>query len=274
MSSALHAPELNLKGAIENREYEKLEEYSKESSDLLLAAWNDENESLLMSRISGVLSTFQRLGKWLRAQDGFFQAIFNLGVLKGTASTLKQVHYYLAKEKENLTDHQKSYRYIPHLAEILKIIAETGPMSHSDLSVALGLNPSTLTECMKKILPFELINVSSFGKYKVYSLTDQGRRYFRQTQGKAVINIKQDGHTDDDHTEYMGFYLKANDTKSDSSDIHEGDKISLKIKEYPGYLEDLIIQNIILDKDEHGTRKRVTARKDWLINDYPNEMPA
>lgn len=198
MRSVWYDPELNVKEAIEKQEYGRLIEYAQENSNLIQTAWNDGDHTLLVKRLNKGSIVIQRLTSWIKHQNHFIQAVFELGSLKGTISGLKQAHYIVSKEEDIAKEHQQRYRYIPHLEEIIDTLADHGSLSHSDLANTIKMKSSTLTEVMKRVLPEKLVNTSSLGKYKIYSLSDQGRHYAhflkdRTISGYSLISIS--GHS-------------------------------------------------------------------------------
>lgn len=202
MNSVWFDPELNIQEAIKKQEYDRLTEYAQENSNLILTAWNDGNRTMLARRLNKGSTVIQRLSTWLKHQNSLVQAVFELGSLKGTISGLKQAHYIVSKKEDIAKEHQYRYRYIPHLEKIVDILAVHGSLSHSDLAYFIKMKSSTLTEVMKRILPEKLVNTSSLGKYKIYSLSDQGRHYahFLKEQtisGSTIIKTSKRSNTVD-----------------------------------------------------------------------------
>ena len=143
-----------------------------------------------------------------------------------------------------------------------------------------------------------LVNVSSFGKYKLYSLTDAGRRISLSIRKEKANNIQLEEIID----QLKRYSRQTNDTKEIQKHINEflselsattimpGDKVSLDYRDFndnprnlefsvcsinnnsdetiniKGTLEQeavfpQIIENFLKNerKDEHGVTEKVTA---------------
>ena len=174
-----YRPELNIKATLQEEKYDIISSYADQNSDYLMSLWNANEKEQLKKSISFGYGVFHRINRWIKTQSINIQSVFSLGMLWGTLKSLNHVLYCDLQTSAISSPHYQELRYISHLDEILCVLLAKGSLSHTDLSAQLKMKTSTLTEAMKKIIPYHLISISSAGKYKLYSLTDQGRRYIR-----------------------------------------------------------------------------------------------
>ena len=167
--------ELDLNTALKEELYDSIIEYVEENQRQLLAiAKRNETENLKKSLKLGTAI--------LRYQEKLFKteksklSIYKLGVLSGSLDALNQLIYDSEQKQQTIDDFKESIKCVKHLRKIISLLDLYGSLTHSEISEKLNVNPPTLTEIMKKILPTTLVNVTSLGKYKLYSLTDQGRQ--------------------------------------------------------------------------------------------------
>lgn len=207
MNTSMGVPTINLKEALAEQKNEELIHYSKKSRNKLLAAWNDDNKTLVRKLIGSYESVLNRFSRWITSLDMFSRMIFELGCLQGMVSCISHVLYCEKKQEEADTAYKGRLQYITHLSDIVKTLANEGSLSHTDLSKRLQMKPSTLSEAMKKIMIEDVVASTTSGKYRVYSLTDKGIHYAK--------------------------YLKTVDTKSSLSSDAVWEKIDMrrKIKE-------------------------------------------
>lgn len=177
MDTSMGAPTINLKEALAERKNEELINYSKKGRYKLLAAWNDDDKSLVRKLIGSYESVLNRFSKWIASLDISSRMIFELGCLQGMVSGISHVLYCEKRQEEADVAYKGGLQYITHLSEIVKIIEKEGPLSHTDLSKKLQIKQSTLTEAMKKILIEDVVTSTTSGRYRVYSLTDKGLHY-------------------------------------------------------------------------------------------------
>lgn len=81
---------------------------------------------------------------------------------------------------------------IRHLDDIILALEIHGVMSHSEICSYLNLKESTLSEIMKKVNLTKLIISSRSGKYKLYRLTDAGRRLGKQLRSQTNKNLGEE----------------------------------------------------------------------------------
>ena len=113
--------------------------------------------------------------------------IFELGRLYGVMH-LSSLLCYEYKKNQKVYDAVSSSLEIKHLDDIVALLERHQVLTHSQICRHLGIKPSTLTECMKKVLATDLLDFRRIGKFKVYSLSDNGRRYAKiQSVGKGPM---------------------------------------------------------------------------------------
>ena len=212
MNTSMDVPTINLKEALAAQKNEELINYSKKGRNKLLAAWNDDDKSLVRKLIGSYESVLNRFSKWIASLDIASRMIFELGCLQGMVSGISQVLYCEKRQEEAAVAYKGGLQYVTHLSEIVKILEKEGPLSHTDLSKKLQMKQSTLTEAMKKILIEGVVTSTTSGRYKVYSLNDKGLHYAK--------------------------YLKSVDKKTELSSediwkrIEKGRGIKVKIEKY------------------------------------------
>lgn len=171
--------ELNLSQMLINEEYEMLIKYAKDNQQYLMSEWYNTEAAEFQKKIrlgTTVLRYFER-----HLQDSMkYMAIFKIGVLKGTVENFEYLLY--ERMKDNLAErvYKKEILAIKHLSDIIFLLETQGVMSHSEICEYLKLKESTLSEIMKKNDLNKLISFSRSGKYKLYRLTDEGRRIGKQ----------------------------------------------------------------------------------------------
>ena len=173
--------------ALTEEKYNEIINYAQQKRAQMFSAINDGDKQRLNTICRKNVPVIRRILNWLKTQDVKMQAAYEMGCLHGSIMCMEQVMYTKSIEERIESEHEDKFRYIHHLDKIIKVLYSNGPQSHTDLSKVFQMNPSTLTETMKNILPENLILVSTSGKYKVYSLSDKGRHY-AQSILKKVAN--------------------------------------------------------------------------------------
>lgn len=177
-------PKLEIFKELKEKKFNNLVEYAAKNKKALIACWNSQQRNdieLILRQLSARLSYFENSFD----ASAEFNAIYRLGTLLGTIECLENILYEEHKNRLESVDLVQKGATIKHLNEVIKLLEKHGILTHSDLCHYLSLNPSTLSEAMKKILPTRTINITQEGKYKVYSLSDIGVRY-----GKAIRRNK------------------------------------------------------------------------------------
>lgn len=180
MEIASNKETINMKTASSEEKYNELMNYAQQKRTQMFSAINDGDKQRLNTICRKNMPIIRRILNWLKTQDAKMQAAYEMGCLHGSIMCMEQVMYTKSTEERIESEYEAKFRYIQHLDEIIKVIYSNGPQSNIDLSKALQMNPSTLAETMKNILPENLLLVSTSGKYKVYSLSDKGRHYVQR----------------------------------------------------------------------------------------------
>lgn len=110
--------------------------------------------------------------------DDAHKIFFEIGRLYGTMQLSSRICY--EKKKDNqVYDTALSICGIKHFEEIVSLLYKQKELTQTELCRYLQMKPSALSECMKKILDTNMIVCRRSGKYKVYSLSDDGLRFTR-----------------------------------------------------------------------------------------------
>lgn len=184
--------EIDLLKSLEEEDYDCLIEYAYNNQQHLISEWDEEDISFLQKKIRFGMSILRYFEHHLQ-KDPKIKTIFRLGALMGTVESFEQL--LLEKTQDDWTN--KTYKEevlsIKHLDDIILALEVHGVMSHSEICKYLDLKESTLSEIMKKVNLTNLISFSKSGKYKLYRLTDSGRRLGKQLrkQKNEVFSEKE-----------------------------------------------------------------------------------
>ena len=180
-------PDLDLNIALKEELHDSIIEYAEENQRQLLAtAKRNETENLKKSLKLGT-AIFRYQEKLFKTEKSKL-SIYKLGVLFGSVDALNQLIYDSDQKQETIDNFKESIKCVKHLKKIISLLDLYGSLTHAEMSEKLDINPPTLTEIMKKVLPTTLVNVTHAGKYKLYSLTDQGRQlalYVREIKSES-----------------------------------------------------------------------------------------
>lgn len=232
MNTLTGGPTVNVKEALSEERFEELITYSEKSRLGLLSAWSAENKTLVKKIINICEKTLRYFSMWIKSQSIQNQMIYELGFLKGTVSSLSHAIYCEQKKEEAAADYRSRLQYISHLADIVKVLEKEGSLSHSDLAQKLMMKQPTLSEAMKKILMENVITTTTSGKYKVYSLTDQGRHYAQYLKTlKATTQIMSYSSEEKNDSKYIREefdpVITNNNKQDERAALYEGDKALL-----------------------------------------------
>lgn len=80
--------------------------------------------------------------------------------------------------------------------KILDTLAEEGNLYHGDLADKISLSASGLNAIIRKMQELEvLIKIDEIGKYKIYSLSDETKKYYRlKTENIVHLHKQPDRH--------------------------------------------------------------------------------
>ncbi len=81
---------------------------------------------------------------------------------------------------------------IPHVNDIIVEIQKNEGIRHGKLAEKVGIEKSTLTGIMDKLVKREVIKFSRPGKYKYYYLSELGKKYFEKNKKTLEVNSNID----------------------------------------------------------------------------------
>ncbi len=180
---------LDIRIGFGEQRYDDILEYAEKNSKLLIGAMDDNDKDFDMSLKYGnsILKQFE--AKFIHT--GMAKAIFAIGQLKGVIRACAHLDYERKTDDRIWRDTKQLYSSIKHLDRIIEQIDKQNGVSHAILAEELGMKPSTLTECMKRMSETNLIRDKRSGKYKIYVLSDDGKRYameLKQKQKSIEVN--------------------------------------------------------------------------------------
>ncbi len=168
------APELDFEDLYQKEQYEKLIWLSGENENLLRRLGRDASPEALRKTLrlgTLLLSYFERS---IQLQKALY-AVFCLGKLKGRLESLNEQRF--SQEQAQMTQARAQLSTTKYLDQIVSLLELRGAMSQTELCEKLNLQKSTLSEALKRIRETHMVQAQLCGKYKVYSLTDQGVGY-------------------------------------------------------------------------------------------------
>ena len=157
--------------------------YAEQEKRELLSDWIGGNSETVRTNLRFKSALLIYVEHFLQESDESRYAALKLGSLLGVVESLEKIQF---EQNQDMWAHARfSKEPVKHLPEIVRALETHGSMSHAELSKYLSMNPSTLSEAMKKVLNTGAVQSSTIGKYKIYSLSDAGMRY-----GKELRNAK------------------------------------------------------------------------------------
>lgn len=168
------SPELDFEELYRDGRYEDIIQVSEKNTHLLISLCrHSERQALEKSVRFGavVLSYFARSIQETLEKN----ALFSAGKLMGHLEALDKLQF--ASNQDQAAIERAKLFGTKHLNEVILTLETHGTMSQTELSEALKLQASTLSEVLKKIRKTNLVQASPYGKYKVYSLTEEGIHY-------------------------------------------------------------------------------------------------
>ena len=183
------APEIDFEELFQEKQYDKLICLAEENINLVrkLSVGSSADDLLRSVNLGiSILSYFERSIQ----QSKDFLSLFLLGKLKGRLETLNEQHYNL--QQDSIAEATGRMAYTKYLDQIVSLLEMWGSMTQSELCERLDLQKSTLSEALKKVRETQLVAVHRMGKYKVYSLTDEGIRYgaLQRKNKKKSLNVE------------------------------------------------------------------------------------
>lgn len=113
---------------------------------------------------------------------------FAIGRYYGMLEALSGCVDDLVKKERVLNEiNSSSFEKIPHLNDIIAIIAANPGIRHGELAKKVGIERNTLTSITDKLVECDVITFSRPGKFKYYYLTNLGNSYYEDN----LIHIKE-----------------------------------------------------------------------------------
>lgn len=167
-------------------EFEKLIKYAETNQKSLNTYWQNkslEDVQLFLKYATSKLSFFEN---FIQSCVQQFSA-FKIGKLMGAVESYGKIIYEKEQDRLVVDRLYEEGHTVKYLDDIVKLLESHGGLTHAELCEHLSLKTSTLSEAMKKVLATGIVDFRSAGKYKIYSLTEEGIRY-----GKYIRNQKRD----------------------------------------------------------------------------------
>lgn len=225
---------MNLNTALQSENFDSLKQYVDENQRHIAVQWLKSDLPQLRKTLklgTAILSSQEQKIK----QDKLQHAIFRLGALAGTLESFNYLMYENDRQQQTVEGFTKDIKCIKHLQDVVLLLDLYGDLTHSEISEKLGLNPPTLTEIMKKIIPTDLVRATVAGKYKLYSLSDVGRRLAVHLRGvksesdqlDSIFAQLKEYSQQANETDRIRKYIKALMEQLDGASLFPGDNLSL-----------------------------------------------
>lgn len=175
-------PELDLEELYHDGHFEKVVQVAAENMDLVMSHHRNANYEVLEKsiRMANVMASYLERS----IQDLSGQALIAVGKLMGCIETLEKLQY--ENDQNRAVFEQTRLLGTKHLDRIVQALENYGSLSQSQMCEILDLQASTLSEVLKKVRMTNLIQSSPYGKYKLYSLTEEGIRYGKTLRRKNL----------------------------------------------------------------------------------------
>lgn len=269
--------EIDLFKSLEEKEYDLLVEYAYKNQQHILSRWLDNDMSSFQKIVRFGSSILRYFEQHLKAHSKIL-AIFRLGALQGTLESFERISYEERQDEWADKMFKNAVISIKHLDDIILTLEVYGVMTHSELCRNLNLKESTLSEIMKKVDYTKLIKTSRLGKYKLYMLSDDGRRLGKQLRKQRHENIEEKEillqlkDYLNSVADKKGFKFKLNEILGGKDDIintpkllNPGDSLSIFYGERGEIARDNYkILGFIMDKKINDASIQVMAEKQKL----------
>lgn len=185
-----------------------------------------------MTELQDALEKYQKLTD---SAAGIFETeeekiAYQLGVLGGTTAAIRQ----LKDNCDQIKEYQTTHFDTKYQEMIIEQLVDKDYVQHNQLAKNLNMSTSQLSVIMNKLDDGQqnIISMSRVGKFKYYSLTDMGKRYYHS---------KNKGNFREEISELMQCVLdtrKKQNTVKHFVDKYYNDDLALKQKalEVDGYL--------------------------------------
>ena len=180
---------LELEKALDQNDYEKVSAFFGESTKRLKKVWNELDLKEAEREIDRKKAAISFLVKKEHVNKN---AHFVFGRYIGFVDAIydKMVSLYKDQEfKESIN--ALNISIIPHINDIIATIYSDEGIRHGTLAEKVGIEKSTLTGIMDKLVEKGAVRFSRPGKYKYYYLTELGSKYFEENRStiEAETNI-------------------------------------------------------------------------------------
>lgn len=175
-------PRPNPKKFLESMQFQELMDYADERQQDIFVEWLEKKEDF-QTTLQYKYALLDEIADYLHTDQPRY-AVLRLGSLLGTVESFERILFERREDQWAQVRFQKEAVQVKHLPEVIQALETHGAMFHAELGKYLGMNPSTLTEAMKKILETGAVQAGLSGKYKIYTLTDAGLRYGRELRKK------------------------------------------------------------------------------------------
>lgn len=222
--------------------FEQLIKYAETNKERLDNYWQNKNKEeieLFLKYATSKLSFFEN---YIESQLRKY-SVFKIGKLLGAVESYENILYENQREQLIVNKIYEEGHTIKYLDDIVKLLEGHGGLTHTELCNYLSLKTSTLSEAIKKVLAMGVIEVRNSGKYKIYSLNDEGIKY-----GKFLRNKKKQGDLDEEIIMLLRHSLENITTEQAIYKFKE------KIKEF------FDIDNISIKKNQSVTLQIETPR--------------
>ena len=175
-------PELDLEELYHGGHFDEVVRVATENIGLVMSHYRNANYEVLEKsiRTANVMASY--LERSIQAVSD--QALLAAGKLMGCIETLEKIQY--ENEQNRAAFAQTRLLGTKHLDRIVQILEEHGPLSQTQMCDMLNLQASTMSEALKKVRMTNLVQSSPYGKYKLYSLTEEGVRYSEALRRKTL----------------------------------------------------------------------------------------
>ena len=174
--------------AFEQNDYERIFLYIQERSEKLEQLFQERNLEQLERDLEYEKNIFAYFVK-RECVEKNMHFIFGryIGLLDALYEQLIEQSSEQLLEKE-IDDYDISQ--IPHVNDIIVTIQKNEGIRHGNLAEKVGIEKSTLTGIMERLVDKEVVKFSRPGKYKYYYLSELGRKYYEKN--KKLIEVGTD----------------------------------------------------------------------------------
>lgn len=259
-------------------EFEKLIKYAETNQKSLNTYWRNnsrEDIQLFLKYATSKLSFFEN---FIQSCVQQFSA-FKIGKLMGAVESYGKIIYEKEQDRLVVDRLYEEGHTVKYLDDIVKLLESHGGLTHAELCEHLSLKTSTLSEAIKKVLATGIVDFRSAGKYKIYSLTEEGIRY-----GKYIRNQKRDIVSEEQLIMLIKSSLEASQSRQaidafkeqliellriEDHSIKQHQKVMLHI-ESPKKIE---IKNVEISKIENCVNEKTHVYCSWDGKKAENDKP-